>query len=71
MLELWIRHLPTYAERDRVMAIYAPLGLLTLPVAWLALVLLGYAAMFQVMAAVAIVMAIVFAMGTARQPSRA
>jgi MFS family permease len=32
---------------------------------------LGYAAMFQVMAAVAIMMAIVFAIGTARQPSRA
>jgi MFS family permease len=32
---------------------------------------LGYAAMFRVMAVVAIVMAIVFAIGTARQPSRA
>jgi MFS family permease len=32
---------------------------------------LGYARMFQVMAIVAIVMAIVFAVGTARQPSRA
>ena len=35
-------------------------------VAWL-----GYAHMFQVMAVVAIMMAVVFAIGTARQPSRA
>jgi hypothetical protein len=35
-------------------------------VAWL-----GFARMFQVMAVVAIIMAIVFAAGTARQPSRA
>jgi hypothetical protein len=46
VLELWIRRLPTFAERDRVLAVYAPFGLLTLPVAWLALVLLGYTAMF-------------------------
>jgi MFS family permease len=35
-------------------------------VAWL-----GYAQMFQVMAVVALMMAVVFAIGTARQPSRA
>src|SRR5262249_46294648 len=46
VLDLWINRLPTFAERDRVMAVYAPFGLLTLPVVWLALVLLGYTAMF-------------------------
>jgi len=46
VLDLWIRRLPTFAERDRVMAVYAPFGLLTLPVVWLALVLLGYTGMF-------------------------
>jgi len=39
-LELWLQHLPTYAQRDRVLAVYAPFGLLSLPVVWLALVLL-------------------------------
>lgn len=36
----------TYQERDRIMAFYAPLGLLLLPPIWLMLVLLGYTAMF-------------------------
>jgi hypothetical protein len=36
----------TYEERDRVMALYAPVSLLTLPAVWLTLVLLGYMAMF-------------------------
>src|SRR5437867_6752859 len=36
----------SYAERDRVMALYAPVSLLLLPLAWLALVLVGYAGMF-------------------------
>jgi hypothetical protein len=39
----WAR---TYAERDQVLALYAPIGLLTLPPAWLALVLLGYMGMY-------------------------
>ena len=33
---------PGYAERDRVMALFAPVTLLTLPVVWLAIVLSGY-----------------------------
>jgi MFS family permease len=42
------------------------------PIAWGVLVAgLGYAHMFQAMAVLAIVMAIVFAVGTTRQPSRA
>ncbi|HEV8634052.1 MAG TPA: hypothetical protein VG370_07420 [Chloroflexota bacterium] len=37
----------TYQERDRVMALYAPVGLLALSAAWLVLVDLGYTAMFR------------------------
>jgi hypothetical protein len=37
---------PSYEKRDRVMASYAPLSLLVLLAAWLALVLMGYTAMF-------------------------
>jgi len=36
----------TYESRDRIMAYYAPIGLLTLVPAWLAMVLAGYMAMF-------------------------
>lgn len=35
-----------YAERDRVMALYAPVTLLLLPVVWLGVVLIGFTAMF-------------------------
>lgn len=43
---LWVGRLRTYLERDRVMALYAPFGLLALPPVWLALILLGYMGMF-------------------------
>lgn len=36
----------TYADRDRVMAFYAPISLLFLPPAWLFLVTLGYTCMY-------------------------
>jgi len=36
----------SYADRDRVMALYAPVTLLLLPVVWLACVLVGYALIF-------------------------
>jgi hypothetical protein len=36
----------SYARRDRVLATYAPLGLLGLLVAWISLTFLGYAAIF-------------------------
>jgi hypothetical protein len=39
----WAR---TYAQRDRVMALFSPIGLLLLPVVWLACITLGYMAMF-------------------------
>lgn len=35
-----------YRRRDRIMAHYAPISLLTLPLVWLILVLVGYLAMF-------------------------
>jgi hypothetical protein len=37
----------SYEERDRVMALFAPISLLSLPPAWLALVLTGYMCMFR------------------------
>jgi hypothetical protein len=37
----------TYDARDRVMALYAPVGLLVLPVVWLVIVVLAYTAMFH------------------------
>jgi hypothetical protein len=36
----------TYEHRDRTMALYAPVGLVALPIAWLGAVSLGYTAMF-------------------------
>jgi hypothetical protein len=46
LFDLWGRRADTYEERDRVMALYAPLTLLNLAFVWLALVLAGYTAMF-------------------------
>jgi fumarate reductase subunit D len=40
------RFASTYEERDKALALYAPLTLIVLPVVWLALTLLGYTAMF-------------------------
>jgi hypothetical protein len=36
----------TYEDRDRIMALFAPIALLTLPIVWLALVVIGYMLMF-------------------------
>jgi hypothetical protein len=44
--DLWTRRETTYEERDRVMALYAPLTLLILPAVWLIIVQIGYMAMF-------------------------
>jgi len=41
------RPMHTYEARDRVMALYAPLVLLVLPVAWLGLILSGYMLMYR------------------------
>lgn len=46
IFDLRLHRATSYADRDRVMAMYAPVTLLTLPVVWLALVLAGYAAMY-------------------------
>ena len=43
---LRLRFARSYAVRDRIMALYAPLGLMALPPVWLLLVLFGYSAMF-------------------------
>lgn len=40
--DLRLRWAQTYLERDRVLELYAPLSLLSLPPVWLALVLVGY-----------------------------
>ena len=41
-----VRRLDTYERQDAVMALFAPVGLLALPVAWLSLVFAGYAAAY-------------------------
>jgi hypothetical protein len=44
--DLWTRRATTYEERDRAMALYAPITLLILPAVWLIIVLIGYMGMF-------------------------
>lgn len=39
----------TYARRDRIMALYAPISLVMLPIVWLLLVGVGYTAMYWAM----------------------
>lgn len=41
-----VRRLPTYAQKDRILAFYAPVTLLALLPFWLALVTLGFAGMY-------------------------
>ena len=41
LFDLRTHNAPTYERRDQIMAMYAPLALLALPVAWLVLVALG------------------------------
>jgi hypothetical protein len=40
------RHARNYAHRDRILAHYAPVGLVALPIGWLALVGLGYTGIY-------------------------
>lgn len=40
------RRITTYEERDELMAMFAPVALLALPVAWTALIICGYALIF-------------------------
>lgn len=46
VFDLFARRTRTYEQRDRVMALYAPFGLLLLPIEWVIFVTLGYTAMF-------------------------
>ncbi|MCW2946351.1 MAG: hypothetical protein JWR24_3068 [Actinoallomurus sp.] len=43
---LSMRHLRDYSTRDRVMAMFAPTGLMTLPVAWMTLLLIGFVPLY-------------------------
>jgi hypothetical protein len=47
LFRLPLRFAKTYEQRDRVMALYAPLSLLVLPAVWLVLVLTGFMLMFR------------------------
>ncbi len=44
--DLWTKRADTYEERDRRMARYAPVSLGLLPVTWVALVVIGFTAVF-------------------------
>jgi hypothetical protein len=55
LLELRLRRTKDYLARDRVMALYAPTGLLLLPLVWLALVALGFAAIYWALGVPALV----------------
>lgn len=44
--DFFVRRLPTYAQRDHLMALYSPVSLLLLLSFWLALVLLGFMGIF-------------------------
>jgi len=46
VFRLWAGPSATYERRDRVMALYAPVGLLALLATWVTLVMVGYIAMF-------------------------
>jgi hypothetical protein len=46
LFDLAVRGLRSYADRDAVMAFFAPVGLLALLPTWLALILTGYACMY-------------------------
>jgi hypothetical protein len=46
LFDLRTKRARSYEERDRIMAFYAPIGLLSLPPVWLILILLGYMGMF-------------------------
>ncbi|HUP27505.1 MAG TPA: hypothetical protein VM409_03645 [Chloroflexia bacterium] len=46
LFRLRMKHVTAYKDRDRIAALYAPIGLLLLPAIWLTLVLVGYMLMF-------------------------
>jgi hypothetical protein len=46
VFDLRLRHVTRYEDRDRRMAMYAPLTLMSLPILWVALVMVGFTGMF-------------------------
>jgi len=46
LFEMRSRVASTYEQRDRAMALYAPLTLIVLPVVWLAITMVGFSAMY-------------------------
>jgi hypothetical protein len=46
VFNLRLKKLNTYEDRDRIMALFAPITLLALPVFWLILIIIGYTFMF-------------------------
>src|SRR5437764_14019043 len=46
LFRIRLRLAKTWEERDRIMALYGPISLLSLPFAWLVLVLGGYTAIY-------------------------
>src|SRR5437867_6282214 len=46
LFRLRVRFTRTWDERDRIMALYGPIALLSLPFVWLVLVLTGYTSIF-------------------------
>jgi hypothetical protein len=49
IFNLLTRKVTTYEARDSIMALYAPITLLTMPIIWLALVAVGYTLMYRAM----------------------
>ena len=43
LFNLWVRRAKTYEERDRSLAMYAPMSLVALPFVWVTLVVAGFA----------------------------
>ena len=43
---LWVNRAKSYEDRDRAMALYAPIALVLLPIAWIAIVLFAFTAIF-------------------------
>ncbi len=46
VFNLWAKPAKSYEERDRAMALYAPITLVLLPGAWMALIMVGYTGIF-------------------------
>jgi hypothetical protein len=46
VFNIWARSMRTFEERDRAMALYAPLSLVLLPGVWLVMVTLGYTGIY-------------------------